>query len=168
MCYLEFLRKKLLLYLLVFLFVVVLDQLVKNLLLSRVGLNQGREFIPGIIQFSVVQNTGGAFSIFSNCPVFFQIIGVINVIIFSYLTFFPSDRFNEIIKLGCACILGGTGGNLIDRFLRGGVVDYLDLQLFDFAVFNLADVFINIGVILILIGWFLCRGKPVSLLKTDE
>ena len=126
-------------------------------MLSDIGLNNTKGFIPGVINFNVVQNTGGAFSIFKQYPSCFKIIGVINIFIFSYLAFCPTVAFNTLMKTGCACVLGGSVGNLIDRFLQGGVVDFLDLQLFNFAVFNLADVFIDIGVGLVLIGWYISR-----------
>ena len=146
-------KKALTIYFLLFVFIVFLDQLTKRIILIDVGLNNSKSFIPGLIQFSVVQNTGGAFSIFKQYPVYFKIIGIINMFVFSYLAFCPTVTFNNLIKIGCVCILGGTVGNLIDRFAGGAVIDFLDLQVFHFAVFNLADVFIDIGVGLILIGW---------------
>ena len=160
MSYSENFKKNLLVSFVSFLLIVFFDQLTKRFMLDEIGLNNSKPFIAGIIQFTVVQNTGGAFSIFKQYPIYFQIIGVINALIFSYLAFCPTRVFNYLIKLGCTCILAGTVGNLIDRFLVGGVIDFLDLQIFKFAVFNLADVFIDIGVVLILVGWFIA-GKMV-------
>ena len=156
------LKKRLLLYFLTSIFIVFIDQCTKKTILLKVGLNNTSELIPGIIQFFVVQNTGGAFSLFKQYPICFQVIGIVNVFIFSYLTLCPTVTFNTLMKTGCACILGGTIGNLIDRFFQGGVVDFLDLQLFNFAVFNLADVFIDLGVVLILIGWFLSKKIEIK------
>ena len=152
-------KKQLHIYFSVFISVVLFDQIPKRTLIHEIGVKNTKEFVPGIINFSSVKNTGGAFSIFKEYPVCFMIIGIINVFIFLYLTFCPTVPFNTITKAGCACILGGTLGNLIDRLLAGGVIDFLDLQLFNFAVFNLADVFIDIGVALILIGWFFVKEK---------
>lgn len=141
--------------------IVITDQFLKWVMLTKIGLNNGASFLPGLIQFFVVKNTGGAFSIFNQYPVFFKIIGIVNVFIFSYLALCPTVNFNNLIKAGCACVLGGTFSNLIDRFLQNGVVDYLDFQLFNFAVFNVADVSIDIGVLLILIGWYFSKKtKP--------
>ncbi len=139
--------------LIILILIVIIDQFTKNYLLSIIGLNNIREFIPGIIQFNLVQNTGGAFSIFRQYPIYFKIIGLVNVFLFSYLCFCSTVKFNKIIKTGCVFVLGGTIGNLIDRFIKGGVVDFLDFQFISFAVFNFADVFIDIGVVLILVGW---------------
>lgn len=146
-------KRQLLIYFLISMLAVVLDQFTKNIILRDIGLNNSKPFLPGIIQFTVVQNTGGAFSLFKEHPTWFKLIGIFNVILFSYFALCPTVTFNFLTKAGCACILGGTLGNLIDRFIRGGVIDFLDLQLFKFAVFNLGDVFIDVGVVLILIGW---------------
>ena len=146
-------KKKLVLNFLIFFSIFIFDQLTKRILLFDIGLNNSKPFIPGLVQFTVVQNTGGAFSILRQYPIFFQLLGVINVLIFSYLAFCPVVALSDLIKTGCACVLGGTVGNLIDRFVHNGVIDFFDLQIFNFAVFNLADVFIDIGVVLIIIGW---------------
>lgn len=143
----------------IFFSIVIFDQLTKKYLLFDIGLNNSKPFIPGLVQFTVVQNTGGAFSILKQYPLIFQLLGVINFLIFSCLVFCPAVSLNNIVKIGCACVLGGTTGNLIDRIVHGGVIDFFDLQLFNFAVFNLADVFIDIGVVLIIIGWFISKKK---------
>ncbi|MBI3591258.1 MAG: signal peptidase II [Candidatus Melainabacteria bacterium] len=159
MTYSENFKKILLTNLIIVVSIVLLDQISKRFLFNEVGLNHTKEFIPGLFNFTIVQNTGGAFSILKQHPICFKIIGVVNVLIFSYLTFCPTVAFNILTKFGCACILGGTIGNLIDRFIYGGVIDFLDLQLFNFAVFNLSDVFIDLGVVLILLGWFFTNKK---------
>lgn len=63
-------------------------------------------------------------------------------------------------QLGYGLILGGALGNGIDRFALGYVVDFLDFRLINFPVFNLADVFINIGIVCLLIATF--RSGPPS------
>ena len=153
------LKKQLTIYFLIVCVIVLLDQITKIMLLSNVGLNNKINFIPGFLQFSVVKNTGGAFSILKQYPAFFKLVGVVNILIFLYLTFCPTIKVNNIIRSGFACVLGGTIGNLIDRFFKAGVIDFLDLQFINFAVFNIADAFIDIGVVLILIGWFITSKR---------
>lgn len=148
-------KQRLLFYLFIFICIVVLDQMTKWALLSCVSLNHTKDFIPGIVQFNLVKNTGGAFSILKDYPGYFQVIGFVNFLIFLYLTFCPTVNLNNFIKIGCAFVLGGTTGNLFDRFVYGGVIDFLDLKFVNFAIFNLADVSIDIGVGLIIIGWYL-------------
>lgn len=139
--------------------VFALDQISKKYVLSHVGIGNVSSFIPGIVRFTVVENAGGAFSILKNYPIVFKIIGVINVLIFSYLAWCPTVVHNKIMKAGCALVLGGTLGNLTDRFLSGAVVDFFDLEFINFAIFNLSDIFIDIGVIMILVGWYLSSKK---------
>lgn len=146
-------KKKIVIYFIIFVTVFILDQATKYLALLDIGLNNTKPFIPHVVHFTIVKNTGGAFSILNEYPICFKIIGLINVFIFSYLTFCPTVNLSNLMRIGSVCILGGTLGNLIDRFLRNGVIDFLDLELFKFAIFNLADVFIDVGVVLILIGW---------------
>ena len=69
-------------------------------------------------------------------------------------------RFNLWEQIGYGLILGGALGNGIDRFVSGKVVDFLDFRLIQFPVFNLADVFINIGIICLLIASF--QHQPTS------
>ena len=152
-------KKSVLLNFFIFFLIIIFDQLTKRYLLFDIGLNNSKPFIPGLVQFTVVQNTGGAFSILKQYPFFFQLLGIINAFIFSYLAFCPVVTLNNVVKTGCVCVLGGTVGNLIDRLVHNGVIDFFDLQLFNFAVFNLADVFIDIGVVFIIIGWFLTKNK---------
>ncbi|OGI20765.1 MAG: signal peptidase II [Candidatus Melainabacteria bacterium RIFCSPHIGHO2_02_FULL_34_12] len=139
--------------------IIVFDQITKYLLMKDVGLNNTKAFLPGIVEFTLVTNTGGAFSLFKEFPWFFKLIGIINILIFSYLTFCPTVKFKNLMKTGFACILGGTMGNLIDRFFRGGVIDFINLQFMNFAIFNVADISIDIGVGLLFIGWFLRDKK---------
>ena len=161
-------KKKLLFYFILSMSIVCLDQFLKKYAISKIGLGNFSPFIPGFVQFNVVQNTGGAFSIFKEYPLVFTVIGLINVLILSWLIFCPTVIFNDIIRTGCACIFGGTIGNVIDRFLDGGVIDFFDLQFVNFAIFNVADVFIDIGVVLVLIGWYFIEksnrrvGEPAS------
>ena len=138
--------------------IVFLDQLTKMSLLSKIGLGNTESFLPGIVQFTLVQNTGGAFSVLTEYPIVFKVIGVINIFVFSFFTFYPAKFLNNAIRFGSVFVLGGTIGNLIDRFLHNGVIDFIDLQLFDFAIFNVADIAINIGVAFVLYGFF-CKSK---------
>ncbi|MEO1127008.1 MAG: signal peptidase II, partial [Cyanobacteria bacterium J06639_16] len=64
--------------------------------------------------------------------------------------------------VGYGCVLGGALGNGIDRMLAGQVVDFLDFRLINFPIFNLADVFINIGIVCLLISAFFYsdNGSP--------
>lgn len=153
------LKKNLLINLTALFSIVFFDQASKSYMLQNIGLNETENFISGLVRFFVVQNTGGAFSIFKQFPQYFLVFGVINILIFSYIVFFPSANFNSLIKTGCTFILAGTVGNSLDRIFHGAVIDFIDLEFINFAVFNIADISINIGAILILFGWYTSEEK---------
>ena len=138
---------------------VLIDQISKYYVLTKIGLGNNLVICKDFLRIYVVQNTGGAFSLFDQFPVFFKVFGIFNVLIFLYLVFNQSLKLNNFVRVGCTFILSGTFGNLIDRFYRNGVVDFIDLMFVNFAVFNIADIFIDMGVVLIIIGWFVQRDK---------
>jgi signal peptidase II len=72
-----------------------------------------------------------------------------------------ASRLPRSEQAGYGFILGGALGNGIDRFFAGEVVDFLDFRLIQFPIFNLADVFINVGIVLLLLTFFQppSRGK---------
>lgn len=149
----------------IFFLVVLLDQVTKRFLYADLGIGNSKAFIPGIVQFTIATNTGGAFSLLREYPIFFVAIAIINMFVFSYFAFCPTVKYRNSIKMGCSFVLGGILGNLIDRISFGAVIDFIDLQFINFAIFNIADIAINIGVVLIIVGWFLeeqCKDKKLA------
>ena len=113
---------------------------------------------PGVFHFTYVTNTGAAFSLFINCGVnWLRWLSLAVSIGLMVLAWF-GPRLNRWEQVGYGLILGGALGNGIDRFISGAVVDFLDFRLIRFPVFNLADVFINAGIICLLIAIF--RNSP--------
>ena len=102
-----------------------------------------------IFKLDYVENNGAAFNIFSGNRIFLSIISVIFSIILIYLIF--RKKTKSLLDLySYSFILGGTFGNGIDRIANGYVIDFINLNIIDFPVFNVADISINIGFILIL------------------
>lgn len=132
----------------------VLDQLTKYWVVQ--GMEEGAT-IPlweGVFHFTHVTNTGAAFSLFSNSGGWLRWLSLIvslGLMLFAWL----GPRMNTWEQAGYGFILGGALGNGIDRFAAGQVVDFLDFRLIQFPVFNLADVFINIGIACLLIATFI-------------
>ena len=127
------------LYTLVVLVLIGCDQLLKSWTVSHLELGQSTGFLPGFLQLTRVHNYGAAWSSFSGKTVLLVAV--------AYLL------LRRIVRhpLGVAAallILGGGVGNIIDRIANGYVVDMFDLLLFDYPVFNLADCFVVVGVIL--------------------
>lgn len=142
-------------YLITTTIVVVIDQITKKLAIAKIGFGNEAEFIPGFMRFFLVQNTGGAFSLLRDYPDIFLFIGIINIAVFIHLLFGSEEIFLVQSKIGCSFILGGTLGNFTDRITFGAVTDFLDFQFMDFAVFNVADVCIDIGVVFLIYGLFM-------------
>lgn len=123
----------------------ILDQLTKYLTVQNIELYEVIEFIPGFMSFTYIQNTGAAWSILEGKMWFFYIVTtiVIGVILYHLYTEGRNDRIFGIIL---SVILGGTIGNFIDRLLHQYVVDMIKFEFLQFPIFNLADVFLTVGV----------------------
>lgn len=133
----------------------ILDQLTKYLVVQYLA--QPLPLWPGVFYFTYVRNTGAAFSLFSQGGGWLRWLSLfVSVGLIALAWFGP--KMNRFEQLGYGFILGGALGNGIDRFVAGSVVDFLDFRLIKFPVFNLADVFINVGIICLLIASF--RHKP--------
>lgn len=140
--------KKLAIFSILFIFI---DQLSKGLVNLYMNLNESITLIPNFFNLTYVHNTGAAFSILSGSRWLFIIITIIALNII-YIFFIKDKELKKMEIIIYSLLLGGIIGNLIDRVLYGYVLDFLDFTIFgyDFAIFNLADSFIVIAVILLL------------------
>ena len=110
-----------------------------------------------IFTIEFVRNYGAAFNILSGSRLLLSFISVISTIILSYFIFI---RENELInKYGLSFILAGSIGNGIDRILNGYVIDFIKIKSIDFPVFNIADIAINIGVLILMISYLRYKNK---------
>ncbi len=128
-----------------------IDLLTKHVAVTTVKVDGPKEFLFGLFQFRYTENTGAAFSSFSNSTVLLSVFtGVILLaaVILLLSHKIKSNFVNACIILACA---GGLG-NLIDRIRLGYVVDFIEPLFIDFAVFNFADCCITVGAFL-LIGY---------------
>ena len=135
------------LYTAVILALVGCDQLLKSWTVHHLALGESTAFLPGFMQLTRVRNYGAAWSSFSGKTAMLIVVTAALMIAVAYLL------IRRIVRhpLGVAAavlILGGGVGNIIDRIAHGYVVDMFDLLLFDYPVFNLADCFVVVGVIL--------------------
>lgn len=137
--------------------VVALDQATKAAV--RVAVPEGtRPLIPGVIELMHVENTGAAFSLGQGAGVFFIIIAVAALLVCMLLVQRVDDLPMYLVgTLGC--VAGGGVGNMIDRIMKGSVTDFLATTFIDFPVFNVADIFVTLGVIITLIGFFAWDSK---------
>ena len=140
---------------LIYLFIVVslvsLDQYTKSIILNYFELYESKTIIDGFFSLTYVQNFGAGFSIMQNARTTFLIITPICLIGFTYLFIRSNDKLSKTALL---LMISGTIGNFIDRIVRVYVVDFLDFIIFgwDFPIFNVADIFLTIGVCLYIIA----------------
>jgi signal peptidase II len=129
----------------------ILDRLTKYWILWRFTLGESRPLIPGILHFTYVENPGAAFSLFSQNGSWLRWLSlVVSLGLGLWALFGP--RMTRAEQWGYGFIFAGAFGNGIDRFASGLVVDFIDLRVINFAIFNVADVFINIGLVCLFVG----------------
>ena len=133
---------------------VIFDQITKYLVVQNFyAIVDTLPLWQNIFHFTYVINTGAAFSFFrGQVEVLRWISLIVSLVLIIFVWYTP--RLTLVEQLGYGFILSGAIGNGIDRFLFGYVVDFLDFRLINFPVFNLADVAINLGVLLLLIANF--------------
>ena len=107
------------------------------------------EVLPGILEFHYAENTGIAFSLFNEMPMLLTLLN--SLIILGLIAWVIK---NKKLDLGFALIIAGGVGNLIDRFFYGYVVDFINPLFVDFAVFNVSDIALNLGVVALLVDSF--------------
>lgn len=138
--------------LLLSLFFIVIDQIIKLLIDKFINLGETVYLIKDFFNLMYVRNTGAAFSIFTNNTLILGVISLIFTLIVLYLIKFDNDklRINKTTTIIYSLLLGGIVGNMIDRLFRGFIIDYLSFNIFGyyFPIFNLADSFIVIGCLL--------------------
>ena len=132
-------------------FIVLIDQFTKYLMFYNKKLFINKDFL--LFKLDFVKNYGAAFNIFSGSRIFLSSISILFSILLIYLIF-RKNNLNAIDLYSYSFILGGTIGNGIDRIYKGFVIDFINLNIINFPVFNIADISINIGFIFLLYNIF--------------
>ena len=128
-------------------FIILIDQFTKYLMLYNYKKFINKDYL--LFRLDFVKNYGAAFNIFNGNRIFLSLISIIFSILLIYLIL-RKNTLNQFDLLAYSFILGGTIGNGIDRSLRGFVIDFINLNIINFPVFNIADISINIGFIFLL------------------
>ncbi len=130
----------------------LIDQLIKGFLVFFINIGESIVVIKNFFNITLALNKGAAFSILTSSSVFLILISIFVLCALGYYVVKSKDIKNyEYIIYGF--LMGGTAGNLVDRIIRGAVVDYLDFNFFGYAfpIFNFADICIVISMFLIII-----------------
>ena len=132
-------------------FIIIIDQFTKYLMIYNHEIFINKDFL--IFRLDFVKNYGAAFNIFSGSRIFLSCISIIFSILLIYLIL-TKNKLKSSDLYSYSLILSGTIGNGIDRILKGFVVDFINLNIINFPVFNIADISINIGFIFLLYNIF--------------
>lgn len=138
-------------YYIIAMILIGLDQLSKYLTVQEIALGEVVHVIPDVLSLTYIRNSGAAWSILEDQMIFFY---VITVVVVSALIYFlhTEGKKSPIASTGIAFIMGGAIGNFIDRLHLKYVIDMIRLEFINFPIFNVADMALTIGVI-ILIGY---------------
>ena len=135
-----------------------LDQLVKYLVRAHIPLGGSLPFIPHVLDLTYVQNTGAAFSLLRQHTWLLTLISAVVVLVMCRLIVKGFVK-NALGRWAAALVLAGGMGNLIDRAVFGYVTDMFQTVFMEFAVFNLADCCITVGVPLLFLYVMLYVGR---------
>lgn len=136
----------------------VLDQATKFLVLRLMSLHQSIPVWHGVLHLTYVTNSGAAFSMFTNATSSLKWVSLLASLGLISLGLW-SKNLDRWEKWGFGLILAGAMGNGIDRFVHGHVIDFLELRFIRFPVFNLADVWINLGLLCLFILFWQSQGR---------
>ena len=130
----------------------IVDLIIKIVVSTKLKLYDVINIIPNFFSIVFVKNTGAAFSILENNRFLFIIVALISIILI-YRYFIKNVSSNRYNICCYSLLLGGIVGNLFDRVVYGYVIDYLSFNIFgyNFPVFNLADSYIVISIILLIL-----------------
>jgi len=134
----------------------IADQLTKAYFVANFNLGESAKFIPGLIDFIYIHNTGSAWGMFSGKTLFLTVVTVAAIIACIIYLVRLKDK-NLIMTWAIMLIVSGGIGNLIDRVFRGGrVVDFLHFEFWpDFPIFNVADCGVVVGGGLLILAFII-------------
>ncbi len=143
--------------------VFIIDIMSKLIVTKYIDFGGSIEVINKFLYLTNVRNTGAAWSMFDNSRYF--VLFVSTIIIGLLIGYIIKNRpCNKLEKIAYSFILGGAIGNFANRLIYGYVIDFIDVKIFnyDYPIFNLADTFIVIGVILFIMYTWRCNGGNKS------
>ena len=126
-----------------------LDQVTKYLAYTKLRFIDEIKIIDGVFRLKYVENRGAAFGIFQGARWIFVVITIVvlAVIIYQYIKL-PKNKVYSWVRTSLVLVFAGAVGNFIGRFFDGYVVDFFDFYLINFPVFNIADIYIVTGAVL--------------------
>ncbi|MGO2940430.1 MAG: signal peptidase II [Pseudolactococcus laudensis] len=128
----------------------VLDQVVKMAVVKNIGLSEQKPVIKGVLSLTHLRNNGAAWSILEGQQWFFVLTTVLVLAV--AIWFWLKNLSKNWYAIGLTLIISGALGNFIDRVRQGYVVDMFQLDFINFPIFNVADILLSIGFVVLFIG----------------
>ena len=144
--------KNLLLYILTFVIIVAGDQITKVIVDHTLVLSESYSIIDNFFYFTYSHNEGAAWGIFQGKQTLFFIVSILAAIGIVYY-FKETKPYQKLTRFGLVLVFSGMVGNLVDRIAFRYVRDFIDFIIFgyDFPIFNVADMAITIGILLVIL-----------------
>ena len=144
-------KKKYIIFSIAIILLTLFDQISKIIVINNFKLYDSVILINNFLKFYYLKNTGASFGILSGKTLLIILISVVMIIYL--IREIKNHKESNLLLVSSSLIISGAFGNLIDRVFRGYVIDFISFTLFnrEMPVFNLADTFITIGVILYII-----------------
>jgi signal peptidase II len=147
--------------------VVVIDQLTKYVVVKNIDLSEMIPVIDNFFYLTLHKNKGGAWGIFQNSSLLFIILVPL---VSLFLLYYIIKNDNKFMRFALALILGGALGNYIDRLVEGQVTDFLLFFIgsYPFPIFNVADIAVTCGTILLAIYVLFIYKEPQKEPQTEK
>ena len=145
---------------LLFLFLVILDQITKALVINFFDLYESVPLLP-IVKLTFVVNYGFAFGLLNNPSLNQIVVSIVILLIISYFLYLLIKTQDKVFQFTLTLILSGALGNFLDRIFRGFVIDFIDIYIggYHWPAFNIADSCITVGFIVLMINILFLNKK---------
>lgn len=140
---------------------IILDQVSKAVVVAAIEPGRTVTVVPGLLSITHSTNTGAAFGLLRGSGQVVFLAALVIVVVIMVWFFYSREKMGAGSFVGLALVIGGAAGNLVDRIFRGKVIDFIDLGWW--PVFNLADIAIVTGVIIVVISY----GRELWSLEAD-
>lgn len=147
--------------------ILIADLVSKHVLSNKIKLGSEKTFIPKVLSLTYLKNTGGAFSALENHTVFLTVITALLLIGIGVFLIIDLKQGLEV-RIPLIFIVAGGFGNLVDRMKFGWVRDFFKFEFINWGVFNIADVFVSNGAIILIIVLIIQLVKEIKKDKGNE
>ena len=162
-------KKNAIIGLIISIIIMAIDQVIKHIITSNMILDSEIKVLGDIFTIHYIRNTGTAWGMLSGHTIILVLVSIFTMMVIGYVFMNIYQSHYTPLRVCLAMILGGALGNFIDRIRLHYVVDYLYFKLINFPVFNFADIFVTVPVIImILLVIFKYKGDDFDVIMGDK